>query len=438
MVGQRAVLAQSYTADARKIGMGGVGDNSNIAISMVAPAEAYTVIPVPLGLFQVLQDFDKFNPSSDQFDPVRAVENASSPLHYTIGRQEEGVDHPDQRFIADLVNGRLNRDLSTYRTFKLPATLSAEGLASPVFGKTIKFAQQSNGDFQGVYVGAGPYLSFGTSVAVDSRLIDILGSETAKYYPNTSFQILDEAAVQLAMSITFGYRARLRFPGEFASSEPTRDGIYVAANYRHLKGFKYLDPDTIVRFDTNAQGLISLLPTTAPLTITNIEGSSGSGRAIDMGVAVVRNRWEVGFGVNGIGNKIDWSELELKRFTLTSLVQGSDFVEQTLPPPGGEVTVELPVVTSGSFGFDAGDWAFAADALHGYNGNSFHGGVERRFGLAAVRGGARYSRERWDPTYGVGFGRRVAVDVAVFGTHSNLQDKRQTAIAVSLRINQPE
>jgi hypothetical protein len=103
-----------------------------------------------------------------------------------------------------------------------------------------------------------------------------------------------------------------------------------------------------------------------------------------------------------------------------------------------EVTVKLPVVTSGNVGFDAGDWAFGANAAHGFNGNSFHGGVERRLGSFAVRGGARYSRDRWDPTYGVGFGGRVAVDVAVFSTHANLQDKRTSAIAVSLRINQSQ
>ena len=415
--------------------MGGVGDNSNIAASMVEPSQAYTVIVLPFGLIQVLQDFDQFNPSSNKFDPVRAIENASSPLHYTIGRGSSGAEHPEQRFITDLVNGRLNRDLSTYRGFRLPETLSAEGLASGGFGKTIKFAQKSDGAFQGIYVGAGPYFSFGTTLGVDPKVTDILGSATAKYYANSTFQILDDAAVQLAMSITFGYRARLAFPGEPASGGPTRDGIYVAANYRYLKGFKYLDPDTTVRFDTNAQGLLSLNPATAPLTISDLEASSGKGRAVDVGIEVVRDRWEVGVGINGIGNQIDWTELTQKRFTLTSLLQGSDFVEQKLPTSLTKVTVNLPVVTSGNFGFDAGDWAFSTNAMHGYNGNSFHGGVERRLGLFALRGGARFSRDRWDPTYGFGVGRKVALDVAVFGTHANLQDKRETAIAVSLRIN---
>ena len=431
VVGQHAARAQNYNTDARRIAMGGVGDSSNIAASMVDPAQPYTVIPVPLGLIQVLGDFDLFNPTGDDFDPVRAIELGSSPLHYTFGRSSGG-DNPEQRFINDLVNARVNRDLSTYRGFRLPETLSAEGLASPGYGKTIKFAEQTSGAFHGVYIGAGPYLSFSSTLGVDPRLTDILASEEPKYYRNSTMQILNDSAVQLAMSIIFGYRGRFALSGDVTP----RDGLYLAANYRYLRGFRYYEPDTMLRFDTDAQGLITLNPATDPLTITNLESSSGTGRAVDVGMQLVRNRWEVGVGINGIANQIDWTDLTLTRYSLTSLFQGSDFNDQTLPQSATGVTVKLPVVTSGNVGFDNGEWAFSADAVHGFNGNSFHGGVERRFGMFAVRGGARYSRERWDPTYGIGFGRKVAVDLAVFGTHTNLQDKRYTALALSIRINQ--
>ena len=436
IAGASTASAQSYSADARKIGMGGVGDNSNIAASMVEPAQPYTVIVLPLGLIQVFKNTDQFDPNSDAFDPVRAMELASSPLHYTTGRGTSAVEHPEQRFIKDLVNGQLNRDISTYRGFQLPATLSAAGLSSGGFGKTIKFAKRSNGAFQGIYIGAGPYFAFNTALGVDPKLTDILSSATAKYYPNSTFQIVDGSAVQLALSITFGYRARLAFPGESASGGgPNRDGIYVAFNYRYLKGFQYLQPDTTVRFDTDGQGFVAINPATTPLNINDLQATSGKGRAVDVGIEVVRDHFEVGVGFNGIGNQIDWTDLTLKRFTLTSLTQGSDFVQQTLPAPVTSLTVKLPVVTSGNFGFDAGGWAFSTNAMHGYNGNSFHGGVERRLGPFALRGGARYTRQKWDPTYGFGVGRKVAIDVGFFGTHSNLQDKRETAIAVSLRIN---
>ena len=437
IAGGSSASAQNFSGDAGKVAMGGVGDNPNIAVSMVDPSQPYTAIVLPLGLFQVFGNLKEFNPDDEKFDPVRAIEGASSPVHYGFGNSSNSAGDPQQRFIRDLVNGEINRDLSTYRTFHFPETLAAEGLASGGFGKTIKFAKKDNGAFQGIYIGAGPYLSFSSSLGVDPKLPQILGSEAVVRFPNDSFLIRDASAVQLALSIIGGYRARLAFPGA-SGGDSSRDGLYLGMNYRYLKGFKYLQPDITVRFDTDAQGSVTTNPTTTPVVINDLEGSKGTGRAVDFGIAIVRNHFEAGVGVNGIANQINWTDLALKRFTLTSLTQGSEFIEQVLPPPGGGVTVKLPTVTSGHFGFDAGGWGVSTTAVHGFNGNSFHGGVERRFGLLQVRGGGRFSRDRWDPTYGFGVGRKVALDVAFYGTHANFQDKRRTSIALSLRINHSE
>jgi hypothetical protein len=440
LVGGNAASAQNYSGDARMVAMGGVGSNANIAASMVQPAQTYGVIPVPLGLIQAYQNRKQFMPDDDQFDPVGAIAFGSSPLHYTLGRNSDVSDNPERRFVRDLVNGQLNRDLSTYRGFQMPEQLTAEGLASGVFGKTIKFAKRDSGAFQGVFIGAGPYLAFGTTLGVDRRLVELLGSETPLYFPNTSFQVVDDGAVQLAMSIAVGYRARFALPGQTGSAgdSVSRDGVYVAANYRYLKGFNYLQPATTVRFDTGAQGLVTINPLTSPLTIDALEASSGTGRAVDIGVEIVRGRIHGGVGVNGIGNQIEWTDFSRRRFTLTSLVQGLDFVEQVLAPTVTNQTVKLPVVTSADLGFDGAGWAVATSVMNGFNGKSFHGGVERQLGPLALRAGARYSRERWDPTYGFGIGRRVGLDVGVFSTRSNLQNKRETAIAVSVRLGQAQ
>jgi hypothetical protein len=424
--------AQSFSGDARTIAMGGESRNSNIARSMVAPATPYASIPLPIGLIQILPNTHGFDPSRDDFDPAWAIESASNPMHYTFGRKAPDSNDPQSRFIRDVVNGEINRDLAVYSSFHLPSDVSAEGLASPAWGKTIKFAKQSSGAFQGIFVGAGPYLSFGTDALIDPRLTDTL--ENGTHYANTSLTVQDTSAVQLAMSIVVGYRARLAV----AAWSGDRDGIYVAGNYRYLKGFKYLEPDMTVRFDTDAQGLVTLNPTTTPVDILDLESDEGTGRAVDLGIQIVRDRWEGGVGVNGIGNRIDWSDLRLKRFTLNSLLTGADFVEQTLVPPPGERTVELPVVTNGNIGYDGGGYAFRASVTHGFNGNSFHGGAEKSFGPFAVRGGARYSRDHWDPTWGVGVGRRVALDVGFFATHSNLQDKQEISMAMSIRIGRSQ
>jgi hypothetical protein len=304
--------------------------------------------------------------------------------------------------------------------------VSAEGLASPAWGGTIKFAKQSDGAVQGIFIGAGPYFSFGTDATIDPRLTDIL--ETGAHYTNSSLVVQDSSRVQLAASIVIGYRARVVAGGS------GRDGIYLAGNYRYLRGFKYLQPDATVRFDTDAAGLVTVNPTTTPIVVNDLESDKGTGRAVDVGVQIVSGPWEGGFGVNGIGNRIDWTNLEQKRYTLNSLLTGGDFVEQTIGNPAGTVTVELPVVTSGNVGYDGDGYAFKASVVHGFNGNSFHGGAEKTFGPLAIRGGGRYSRDHWDPTWGFGFGRRVGVDVGFFTSRWNLQEKRQVSMAVSIRI----
>jgi hypothetical protein len=427
LIAAGAVSAQNFTGDARSVGMGGSSRSANIAQSMVPPATPYAVIPIPIGLIQVLGNKDAFDPTSDKFDPAWAIEAASNPLHYTFGRRTDTSDEPQARFMRDLVNGTISRDLATYSSFHLPDSVSAEGLASPAWGGTIKFAKQSSGAFQGIFIGAGPYLSFGTDAAIDPRLTDIL--ETGAHYANSSLVVQDASRVQLAAAIVVGYRARV-----VAGAASDRDGVYLAANYRYLRGFKYLQPDATVRFDTDGQGLVTVNPATIPIVIDNLEADEGTGRAVDIGVQVVRDRWEGGFGVNGIGNRIEWSGLTQKRFTLNSLLAGGDFVEQTLGNPAGTITVELPIVTSGNIGYDGDGYAFKASVVHGFNGNSFHGGAERTLGPLAVRGGARYSRDHWDPTWGVGFGRRVGVDVGFFTSHWNLQEERQISMAVSIRI----
>src|SRR4030095_15009967 len=171
--------------------MGGGGKTSNIAIAMVGPAGGYIVIPIPLALIQVLPNLEAFDPSSDKFDPAWAAEAAANPLHYPFGRNSSGSDDPDARFIRDLVNGELNRDLATYSSFHLPTTISAEGLAEPAWGGTIKFAKKPSGAFQGIFIGAGPYFSFATDALFDPRLTDIL--ENGSHYPNSSLHVQDDS-----------------------------------------------------------------------------------------------------------------------------------------------------------------------------------------------------------------------------------------------------
>jgi len=427
----RPAVAQTYTGDARKIGMGNVGDKGNIASSMVPDGGGDTVIQLPIGLIRVLKDLNSFNPSSNSFDPARAAERGGSPLHLTLGGGGN-ESSPVGRFMSDLVNGKVSRDMSTYRGFHFPNEMTAAGLLSPTFGNTFKLKRSARGGFHGVFVGAGPYASFATTLHADPRLSEIFGSEQPVKYPNATFETHSLSTIQLGMSIVVGYRARLDWPG--MPMDDSRDGIYVAANYRHLRGMRYLRPDVTLRFDTDAAGLIPEDGGRAGVTVDYLEGTSGTGRAIDLGVEAVRGGLQLGFGVSGLGNRIDWTTFTLNRYAL-SVTEGEEGQDAALIPPAGTERVVLPLVMTAHVGYVTGPWTFSSMVGRGLNGRAASGGAERRFGAFAVRGGGILTKWGLEPTMGVGVGRRVALDVAMFGTHANLESERRWVVAASIRIN---
>jgi hypothetical protein len=424
-------FAQSYHGDARKIGMGGSGYAENIATSMIEEERSYSSIVIPLGLIQLARDFDHFDPDDKaKFDPVLALEYAANPIHYTFGRNPEG---PRGKFIREIVNGDLSRNLNDYHGINFANHLKSEGLASPSWGKTFKFRKRDTGAFQGFYVGVGPYFSAGTDLNIDKGLTDVLASATDIAIPNRNFVITDQSRGQLAMAVTGGYRARFSLPSQDKDSP---DGVYVGINYNYLRGFQYLGADTTIRMDTDNAGLLWMLPTTEPVNIDYLRGKSGAGYSIDFGMGLVVKNWEFGFGAKGVANRIDWSDFTHESHKLASLINGGDFQKQTLASPS-ELRVELPIQYTGNIGYDKGKYAFVAEIADGFQGTSFHGGGEFRLKWIEFRGGVRYGLDRWHPSGGIGFnlGNTFSIDVAAFGTTTNIERRLLPALAVSFRIN---
>jgi hypothetical protein len=426
-----SVLAQRWSFDARSIALGSVSGKDNLASRMVEEQRPYRSIVIPLGLLQLLNDFDVFKPDSDEFDFVRAIEYAASPLHYQFNRHEESAS--GRELFTDIRRATLSRDLSDYRGYDLAQQPIAEGLASPTWGATFRVRGEKDAPFQGFYVGAGPYLSMRTVTTLDPRVVEILESDAALRFSNTNYQLGSDTSGQVAMAITGGYRGRFA-----AGTGSDRDGIFVAADYNYLHGFRYEQVDAALRLDTDGAGLLTinpLLPT--PLQIVRTTADSGTGFAIDVGVAAVLNGFEVGFGVNGIANRINWSDVEQKTYLLGNLFLGQDDFIEGGPFPASDVRVELPKDYHVNGGYHADRWTVMSEYSHGFQGDSVRGGAEYRASAIELRGGGVYSREKWNPTGGVGLNLspRFGVDVAMFTTTANAARERRTAFAVSLRIN---
>jgi hypothetical protein len=433
-------FAQNWSFDARNVGMGGVGSTSNVAVDMIDEQRPYRALVLPFGLFQVLPNLPKLDPTKDEFDLVRAIEYAASPIHFIVGRDDTSTA---SLFINDLRNGELSRDLNLYRGFSPQTDVSAEGLASPNWGHTFKFKQRSNGEFQGIYAGAGIYFSMNTSALIDPALAQVFASPVPVFVPNTSFYMSNDTESQFGMAVTGGYRARFGLPGGGGAATNTvgginsgLEGLYVGVNFHYLHGFEYEHFQPNARLDTNAQGLLVVNPALGlPVTIDRTHSTSGSGVATDVGVSVVVGPWQAGLGVNGIGNHITWSGAEHTRYVLDSLFAGGEFND--LPTTSvDDVRVELPVDTRANASYNSETWTAVTEFGHGYNGTSFRAGGESRLGRTQLRGGARYVNDRWEPTGGAGynFTSRFGIDLGLFGTSANLERQRHLAIAVSLRF----
>jgi hypothetical protein len=425
-------FAQNWSFDARTIGMGGVGDIGNVAVAIVDEQRPYRPIVLPFGLFQVLRDFGKFDPTSDNFDLVRAIEYAASPLHYVVGRDSTDTG---SAFVTDIRNASVSRDLNNYRGFSPVTEVSAEGLSAPLWGKTFKFRQGKRGDFQGIFVGGGSYLSMHTTASIDPALASLFASDAPVYMRNANFPLRSDTDSQLAMAIAGGYRARIALPDGVGGGRPT-DGLYIGANYRYLWGFGYEDFDVSARLDTDANGLLTVNPAAGfPLHLNRYSSRSGRGLAADVGVAAVVNRWDLGFGINGIANRIDWADVTQTGFFLDSLVAGDEFIE--LPTVSvGDRRVELPVDYRANATYNADRWTASGEFAKGFNGTTVRGGYEQRFGRIQARAGGRYVRERFEPSGGIGFNlsEGVGLDVGVFATSANFERKRHVAVAFSIRL----
>jgi len=428
-------VAQNWSFDARAIAMGGVGGTGNLSTKMIDEQRSYTAIVLPFGLFQVFQDMSIYDPNSRNFDPVRIMEYAAGPLHYVVDRGQTNTG--EALFVSDIRNATLSRDLSRYRGFVPANDLLAEGLAAPNFGGTIKVHKGSGGGFQGVYIGAGPYLSVHDAGTFSPALTGVLS--TGVNVANAVMSISNADEGQIALAVTGGYRGRFAW-GEGIGSGSAREGLYVAANYNYLHGFQYEADVMAITLHTNSAGLIDISPlavNNSTIGINHRHSTDGRGFSIDAGVGAVIDRWEVGFGANGIGNRIDWTGVQQTVYSLLNLTSGNSNFGTSATTAAPDARVELPIDYRGNVAYRADNWSAMAEAGHGFGGGSFHAGLEKRFGRIELRGGARYTFSKWNPTGGLGFdlSRRISFDVAAYGTNANIERTRRTAIAASIRFN---
>ena len=429
-----SAFAQNYSFDARRIALGGAAGTPNVASKLVEQKRRYKSFVIPVGLVKVVKNISVFYPNLRDFDFSSAVEFATRPFHQVIGPVE---NHPGfNQLFADIRDARINSDPNAYSGFETSRLDFVEGLIAPNWGYTFMLREDDR-SFQGIYVGAGPYIAVRADYGVNSDFEKVLNGSGDTYLPAVTLGLDGATRHQSALDITGAYRARFPvFAGD--GEEARRNGMYVIANYHYLHGFRYDEVNAELALETDAAGMVDPNPPSPPVTIDWRTSRNGRGLALDFGVSFVRNRWDFGAGVSGVANRLKWSEITQHDVALVPVGDGNVWVHLEVPPlPGVTRQIELPVAYTGDVAYHADKWSVYNEYSRGFQGHNFRSALEYRLGAVELRGAARMSSGNWHASGGAGFNltRSLGLDVAVFGTQTFLEAEPHAALAISFRID---
>lgn len=431
MAAAASAAAQGWIGDARRVGMGGVGDWSNEAWELAPKEDTYRSFPLPFGLLQVLDDWRVFNPTGDRFNPSMVLSLVSNPLHYTSRR---GGTESGQAFLMDTFNATLSPDLNAYRGFTPQSHVIAGGVWSPGWGKTFWVAEGASGARHGFRVAAGPYLSIDTEANFEDDLITFFANPSNQYPANANLGAVHDTFSQSGAALKIGYRGRMPIVGGFFTD---RNGLYVAADYVYLYGTRYEEQHATLALETDSNGLLPPVPSTPPLVIDRLASPKGHGFELNVSGALIMDEWEFTAAIDGMANRIDWERVRTKQYALLDITNGSDLEETSVPTPFTMRRSKLPLRVSGGATYDPeGPWSVSGEVKDGFRGFEVHGGAEYEVGSIALRAGTRYSNELLHPAWGAGFNltRSFGIDLAFFTGASNIEKKRELSVAVSLRL----
>lgn len=418
--------AQTWNIDARVVGLGGIGGEQNIFTSGLASSRGDRSLALPFGLFRLLQQRQIFDPRSADFNPLRALAFAASPMHAPLAG---GTSAAADLFATDVRNGTVSRDLNQYRGFT-PHAFQAARLIAPRWGHTFAIGsrQPDAALTHHLYLGAGPHLALRTAVDVNGPFSDFLYAANANYVRNGQLSLANQTTGQMAIAITGGYRGSYRLGGD------TR--LHVMVNVNHLRGLRYESADVALTFQTDLQGLVSTSGGGAPLTIDRRTSTRGVGRSADVGFGVEKGRWEVGVSGQNIGNRMTWRDASRRTYAMANVTGLRSQFAISAPTSLGTIVEALPEAYRANLSYRFGTTQLQLEAGREGDRRAVRGGVEHTVGRFELRGAASLLNDAWQPSVGVSvpLTRRFWADTALFSSTANLEMRRQYSLALSLRV----
>jgi len=416
--------AQTWNIDARTVGLAGIGGEQNIFAAGLAEARGDRSFALPFGLLRLLQQRDRFDPRTADFDPLRMMEFAASPMHIPVSG---GTSAEGSAFAQDVRNGTLSRDLNVYRGF-IPQSIQATRLVAPRWGRSFDVGPRGGPTTHRVYVGAGPNLALRTAVSLNDAFLDFLSAGGTTYERNQQLAITNDTQGQVALAITGGYR------GAFALREGGT--FHVMGNVNHLRGLRYEAADLALSLRTDERGLVASGPGDLPLSIVRRTSTSGAGYSLDLGAGIVTGPWEAGFSGQNLGSRMTWRNPTRTTYELRDVTGSSGGFAIGAPVDIDDFRDPLPAAYRANLGFRTALTSLQVEAGREGNVLLLRLGGEQRLGRLGLRGAAAYANDVWQPAAGISvpLTQGLSADAAAFTNVSNVERRRQYSFAASLRL----
>jgi len=420
--------ANSQTLDARRTGMGSVSLASGGPSSQTSNV-AYRAVPalphrsagfsLPIGLIATLSNLPTFDPDDPEFN-VYEIANLAYNMPWNLQLTSPTV--PSNDIVVSVGRNSLAVELGEVGDI-FPEDGSTFGTVSRL--PTLGFGVSS------FFVGASGLVDFENTLSLSPQLHAALANGDA-FEPNTEYTLYDDARGQAALMFETGWAGAL---SQSALPDAQGDGFYAGARIKLLRGMAYADADNDISFATS-----DTLFSAAPIDF-NYQGlihdagpdGGGWGTGIDLGAVWVKNGFELGVGVNDIGTKLDWTTRE--RVALRTGIDNE--YEFITIGEDVEVTSKVPVTTTFNVARHFGATLVAADFVRRANQSAFHLGLERWFGMFALRSGIHTGEQQLQYAGGAGVRLgRVGFDLGVATHNRNLTRERTVELAAGLSFYQ--
>jgi hypothetical protein len=419
-----AVPAHGFTMDARRLGMANAHVTGSFELHNLNPAyqsmpkrtgASQVVIPLPLGLMQVANDFPTFDVNDDNFSVTRIANLALNPPFFLELKEPSQLEGDITVFVARnafAVSFEDAQALLPQKPFDLGGVWS-----TPIAGLGVHKVRG--------YVSPVIYLE--GELAFDDAMYGVLaGGEPL--LPNSTYGLNATGETMVGMSYHFGLSSALH-------ADERGNGIYAGAFVKYLLGFNMSRGESFLSMATADTIFGSGNPMDvgydSRLRYTRL-GQVGHGIGVDAGIAYRSGSVDMGVGVRDLGSSVHWGRSIVERAWWDD---ATNSLESEVLATDASYTQKLPTQTTFNLAWTGGRTLLAADLTTSRLGTHLHFGAEQSFGPLAVRSGILTDKQGLQYAGGVGIGvERFWLDVGV-QTHSRtITGERGVTLGTSVAV----